>query len=103
VINERLTLNPGDPVLLSWLALVQTRLGAFREAQTAVTQALRQGAKIPSVLYNAARVYALQRDARQSLDNLRMAVLQKYDLAAVLDMDLFNLHGNPDFQTSVTL
>ena len=87
---------------MSWLGLVQTRLGAFKEAQTALTQALGSRSAGAAVLYNVARVHALQQDLKGSAEFLQKAVQRNYDLAAVLDMDLFNLHGNPDFQRSVT-
>ncbi len=102
VLEKRLAAAPGDPVLLGWLALVQTRLGAFKEAQSALAQALDSKAANAAVLYNAARVHALQQDLKGSVEFLQKAVEQHYDLAAVLDVDFFNLHGNPDFQRSVT-
>ena len=101
ILDQELKLKPEDGVLYSWLALVHTRLGAFKDAVAASQHALQFGSDKPEVLYNVSRMYSLQRDVKQALTYLRKAVDREYDLAAVLDMDLFNLHSNPDYLKSV--
>ena len=96
-LQEQLKKSPADPVLLSWLSLVDTRLGEFKEALAASTQALEHGAQNATVLYNTARMYALQRNAKEATAYVRKAVDRGYDLVALLDMDLFNLHGEPEY------
>jgi Tfp pilus assembly protein PilF len=54
------------------------------------------------VLHAAARVYALQRDKQKAMSYLTQALDIRYDLQAVVDMDLFNLRTDEDFLRSVT-
>jgi len=49
------------------------------------------------VLYLTSRMYALQKDKKHALEYLTKALGRRYSLAAVLDMDFFGLHGDPDF------
>jgi predicted Zn-dependent protease len=100
-LQNEIKKKPGNPVLLSWLGLVQTRLGEFKDALANARQALSAAPRNNEVLYNVARLYSLQRNTKESLDYLRKAVDQRYDLAEVLDMDFFNLHGDQDYLKSV--
>ncbi len=96
-LQDRLKGAPTNPVLLSWLSLVDTRLGEFKDALTASKRALEQDSLNKVVLYNVARMYALQRKGKDATEFLRKAVDRDYDLVALLDMDLFNLHGEPEY------
>ena len=42
-------------------------------------------------------MYALQRNSKEAIGFLRRAIDREYDLNGVLDMDLFNLHGEPEY------
>ncbi len=99
-LQDHLKGSPSNPVLLSWLSLVDTRLGEFKEAVAASKRALEQGSQNPVVLYNTARMYALQRNGKSATEYLRRAADRDYDLVALLDMDLFNLHGEPEYLKS---
>ena len=96
-LQDRLKEAPSSPVLLSWLSLVETRLGEFKVAITASKRALEQDSLNTVVLYNVARMYALQRKGKDATEFLRKAVDREYDLVALLDMDLFNLHGESEY------
>ncbi len=100
-LQAELRTKPGDPVLLSWLGLVETRLGEFKEALAASQRALATAPQNANVLYNTARLYALQRNFNQAVDYLRKAVDRKYDLITVLDMDFFNLHGDQAYLKAI--
>jgi len=49
------------------------------------------------VLYLTSRMYALQKDKKRALEYLGKALTRKFSLAAILDMDYFSLHADPDF------
>jgi tetratricopeptide (TPR) repeat protein len=98
VVEDRLKENPRDAGALSWKAMIHTRLGEFREATAALKQALETDPDDIAVLYNGARMYALQNDRAQALELLRRAVTRRYSLPSVLDMDFTSLRSEPDFQ-----
>jgi tetratricopeptide (TPR) repeat protein len=102
ILLARLGTDPDDGMGLSYLALVHTRLGEFKEATAASRRAEKIDPGAPEVLYNIARMYALQRDKVQALTYLSKAINLRYRLADVLDMDYFNLHSEPDFLSSIT-
>jgi tetratricopeptide (TPR) repeat protein len=102
VLVEQLKENPRRGDLLGWLALVQTRLGEFRDSQQSIGQALTVGANDPSVLYLIARAYSLQRDKKNALEYLRKAIDYRVDLTSLVDLDFFNLHSDPEFLKLLT-
>jgi tetratricopeptide (TPR) repeat protein len=102
LVEEELRSEPGDPEALSVLALIQTRLGQFREAQEAIRTALQVEPGNVTVMLNGGRVYALQREKVRALDLLRRALSRKYSLPDILDMDLYNLRSEEGFLAAVT-
>jgi tetratricopeptide (TPR) repeat protein len=101
VIEERLKEDPRDVLAYSWKALVHTRLGEFKEAAAALKQAQQLDPIDVDVLYNAARMYALQRDKTQAYEMLKRAVERHYSLQRILDMDFYNLRSETEFQRIV--
>ncbi len=102
LLEERLRAGPDDAPSLALLALTQTRLGAFRDAGVAMERALSLASGDSRVLHAAARMYALQRDKEKSMTYLTQALDIRYDLQAIVDMDLFNLRTDEEFLRSVT-
>jgi tetratricopeptide (TPR) repeat protein len=102
LVNEKLDAAPDDADALSWKALILTRLGAFREALAAGKRAVELGPDDPVVLYNLARMYALQRDKTRAFEGLSKAVTRRYDLERIMDMDFFNLRVEEDFRSIVS-
>ncbi len=100
--QERVSADPRDAIALSGLALVHTRLGEFKDALAANTKAQQVAPNNIEVLYNTARMFALQRDKAQAFQYLTKAVNSRYSLAAILDMDFFNLHSESEFLTAIT-
>jgi tetratricopeptide (TPR) repeat protein len=101
LIDERLRVDPRDGEALSWKALVHTRLGEFKDAAAALKLAQEIAPEDLDVLYNAARMFALQRDKAQAFEHLRRAVGKRYSLARILDMDFYNLRAESEFQRIV--
>jgi len=97
IIEEHVKTNPQDGVAYSWLALVLTRLGAFKDALAAGKQAQQMDPDDVEVLYNASRMYALHRDKAQACTMLARAVNRRYSLARILDMDFYNLRAEGEF------
>ena len=97
ILTDRLAAHPDDAVARAYMALVYTRLGSFKEAVAAIARAQVAASGDDDVLYLTSRMYALQRDKKQSLEYLGKALTRRFSLAAVLDMDYFNLHADPDF------
>lgn len=102
LLQDELRGSPNNPVLLSWLALAETRLGEFKDAAAVSQRALQYGGQAAPVLYNVARMYALQKNPSEAVTYLRKAVDADFDLVAVIDMDFFNLHGSPEYLKAAT-
>jgi tetratricopeptide (TPR) repeat protein len=102
VIETIIAANPNDAHAYAYLALTETRLGAFKNALEANARARLLGPNNPEVLYCTARMYALQTDKSQALENLRRAIDVRYRMPNLLDMDFFNLRSEPEFQQAVT-
>jgi TolB-like protein/tetratricopeptide (TPR) repeat protein len=102
LIAERLRVTPDNPELLVLQALTYTRLGQRKDALDADARALRLAPANLDVLYGTARMYALQRDQKQAAAYLTQAVDRRYDLARILDMDMYNLRADQDFLRAVT-
>lgn len=102
VLGVYLASGVDDAVAQAHLALVNTRLGAFRDAVAAITRAQRIAPTDPEVLYLTARMYALQKDKTRALDFLRKAIARRFSVGSILDMDFFNLYSEPEFVAALT-
>lgn len=90
-----------DGVAMSYLALVHTRLGEFKDANAAITRALAVAPDNVDVLYNTARVYTLQKNKAQALSFLAKGLNKRYRLNLLLDMDFFNLQQDAEFLSAI--
>jgi tetratricopeptide (TPR) repeat protein len=97
ILAARLVTHPDDAVAQAYLALVYTRLGTFKDAVAAMARAQVAAPGDDDVLYLTSRMYALQKDKKRALEYLGKALTRKFSLAAILDMDYFSLHADPDF------
>ncbi len=97
ILTSHLAAQPDDALAQAYLALVYTRLGSFRDAVAAIGRAQISAPGDDDVLYLTARMYVLQKDKKQALENLRKALARRFSLGAVLDTDFFNLHADPEF------
>lgn len=102
LIDDAVSERPDDPHSLTYQALVRTRLGEFKKADSAVARINRLGAVDAEVLYGLARVYAVRRDKAQALSYLSKALENRYRLEYILDMDFYNLRSDPEFLYTVT-
>ena len=102
LLQQQLAAEPSNAEALSLLALVHTRLGEFKDALSANARAQRLSPDNLTVLFNTARMYALQRDKAHALEFLTKAIRLRESLPEILDMDFFNLHSEPDFITAIT-
>ena len=97
ILTAHLATQPDDAVAQAYLALVYTRLGTFKDALAASGRAQAAAPGDNAVLYLTSRMYALQKDKKGALEYLTRALARRYSLGAVLDMDYFGLHADPDF------
>jgi tetratricopeptide (TPR) repeat protein len=102
LILRRLSSAPNDGVARSYLALVLTRLGRQKEAESEINRALRDHREHPVVLYNAARAYSMRKEYDASLEYLDKAIGLRYDPSFVFDMDFYNLRNEADFSSVAT-
>ena len=102
VLEATIASNPVDARAYSYLALTETRLGSFKSALEASARARQLGPNELDVLYNTARMFALQTDNGQSLEYLSKAIDLRYRLSSILDMDFYNLRTEPEFHNAVT-
>lgn len=101
VLEATVVTNPSDAVAYSFLALTETRLGSFKNALEASARARQIAPENLDVLYNTARMYALQTDKAQALEHLRKAIDVRYRLSSILDMDFYNLRSDPEFPLAI--
>lgn len=102
LVEATIAANSLDAHAYSYLALVETRLGAFKNALEASTRARQLAPSDLDILYDTARMFALQTDKKQALEYLGKAIDRRYRLSSILDMDLYNLRAEPEFQQTVT-
>jgi tetratricopeptide (TPR) repeat protein len=102
ILDATVTANPLDARTYSHLALIETRLGSYKNALEASSRARQLAPNDVDVLYNTARMFALQTDKVQALEYLGKAVDIRYRLSSILDMDFYNLRSEPEFQSAVT-
>jgi TolB-like protein/tetratricopeptide (TPR) repeat protein len=102
LLDEETSRKPDDPRPLAFQALVRTRLGEFKRADSIVVRLNRFGALDAQVLYDLARVYAVRREKPQSLIYLERAMQNRYRLERALDMDFYNLRSDPEFLQAIT-
>jgi TolB-like protein/tetratricopeptide (TPR) repeat protein len=102
ILNDHLLQRPDDAMAYAYLALVNTRLGAFKDAVAALTRAQQIAPNDLDVLYLTARMFALQKDKAQALNYLRKAMSRRFSMTAVLDMDFYNLYSDPEFVATIT-
>jgi tetratricopeptide (TPR) repeat protein len=101
IIEQALRSDTNDALAASYRALVFTRLGQFREAESAARMALQRGRHQPAVIYNVARMYALQQNADRALLAVREAMNLRFSIADLLDMDFYVLRAHPGFLPAV--
>jgi tetratricopeptide (TPR) repeat protein len=97
ILTAHLATHGDDAVAQAYLALVYTRLGTFKEAVAAIARAQIVAPGDDDVLYLTSRMYALQKDKKLALEYLGKALTRRFSLGAILDMDYFNLHADPEF------
>jgi Flp pilus assembly protein TadD len=102
LITRQLQASPNDARALSYLALVQTRLGQFKEASAASARAVELASDNVEIRYNTARMYSLQRNSAKALEHLQSAVRNRHSLPQILDMDFYLLRSNPGFLSAVS-
>ncbi len=100
--QERLAVNPRDPLLVSYLATYQAMLGDRRAALASIDRAFRPAPKDPELMFNAALVYNQLGDNRQAIDWLAKAVAAGYPPADLRDTPNFSsLQSDARFQKIV--
>ena len=93
LVQAQIRLQPQDAEAYAYLALIQTRLGEFKDALSASNQARALAPMNAEVLYATARMYTLQRDRAQAIEHLGRALRLRYHLQSVMDMDFYNLRS----------
>lgn len=96
--DQHLAVYPNDPLVLMQQALVDSRLGHFKDAQNSANKAYRLAPDNYEVIYNLAKMFALQQDREKAMSYLAHAIDRRYDLEFLLDMDLYNLHDDGEFK-----
>jgi len=102
LIAERLSERPNDGIALSYLALVHTLMGEFRDATLSINGALESSPDNVEVLYNAARMHVRRGEKEQALEYLKKAVDRQYRLASILDLDFYILREDPEYLSTIT-
>jgi len=102
-VQRQLRTRPDDPRLFSYLALIETRMGNFKEGMAACSRALALASHDYETLYSAARVVALQRGLSPEVyTHLAKAIYRRFSLEQILDLDLLALQDDPDFVRKIT-
>lgn len=100
---RQLKQKPQDPRLLASLALIETRMGHFKEGMDAAIRAVAVAPMSYETLYDAAKVLALQKGAApETYANLAKAIYRRFSPEHLLDLDLVALRRDRAFLTKIT-
>jgi tetratricopeptide (TPR) repeat protein len=103
LIGDTLKVNPKLALAYSYRGLVQTRLGRFAEGVKSNKQAIEAAPTDIVILYNSARMYALQRNkSSEALNYLAKGIHRRLLLERLLDLDLLSLRNDPEFGRRIT-
>ncbi len=95
--------NPNDSQARMMMGLSTMRLGRFADGFTEVQRVASANPDNPTFQYALARAYAINHKDNEALDALSKAIEKEYRIAAVLDLDLFNLESNDKFSKIIFL
>ncbi|MDL1891958.1 tetratricopeptide repeat protein [Sphingobacteriales bacterium CHB3] len=99
LIDDTLKVRPNAATAHSYRGLVFTRLGRFADGLASNAKALALSPSDVYVLYDAARLHALQRNQSSDAARYLVKAMNKRFLAArVLDLDLARLRNNSGFR-----
>lgn len=102
LVQRQLKARSQDPRLYSYLSLIETRMGNFKEGMTASSRALALSSDYET-LYHAARVAALQSgQSPEAYALLAKAISRRFSLRQILDLDLLALRSDQDFVRKIT-
>ncbi len=94
--------NPGDPKLMTELALCQSMLGKSKEAIALIRQAQGQSPSDPEVMFRAAEIYEQSGNHVAAIDWLGRAVRAGYSTSDIEHDPTFEgLHNNPQYKQQV--
>ncbi len=89
--------NTNDAQARMMMGLSTMRLGKFADGFAEVQHVAKANPDNPTFQYALARAYAIYHKDNEALDALSKAVEKEYRIAAVLDLDLFNIESNEKF------
>ncbi len=103
LVLQQLKVRPHDAQLYSYLSLIETRLGNFKEGTQARSRALALAPDNYETLYYAARVAALQGgQSPEAYALLAKAIYRRFSLQQILDLDLLALRSDQEFVRKIT-
>lgn len=102
LIDDTLKVNPKLALAYSYRGLAQTRLGRFADGVKSNKQAIETAPSDIVILYNSARMYALQHNqSSEALEYLAKAIHRRFLLERILDLDLLSLRNTPEFARKI--
>lgn len=99
--RRQISEDPQDPILYSTLSLALSGLKKYAEASEAALKAYNLDPENGLILYDLARVYALQGQTEKALEILKKALanpLSSTGCEALRDIHFEKLRGVPEFQ-----
>jgi tetratricopeptide (TPR) repeat protein len=103
LVLQQLKAHPQESRLYSYLSLIETRLGNFKEGMNARARALALAPDNYETLYYAARVAALQGgQSPEAYALLAKAIYRRFSLQQILDLDLLALRSDQEFVRKIT-
>jgi len=103
LVLQQLKQKPTQARLLASLALIETRMGHFKEGMDFATRAVALAPKSYETLYDVAKVLALQKGpVPETYANLAQAVYRRFVPEQLLDLDLAVLRRDQAFLTKIT-
>jgi tetratricopeptide (TPR) repeat protein len=103
ILEDELRIHQQNAIAATYLGLIETRLGRFSEATNASLSAKAVAPEDAKVLFNIARMFALQDGKRKdALQYLSKAVDTWFDIEQLLNMDFYVLRSDPGFEKAIT-
>ncbi|MGH9428131.1 MAG: tetratricopeptide repeat protein, partial [Terriglobia bacterium] len=99
--QQELEDNPDNVIAVAYQGLAYSRYGRFPDGEASGKKALEMAPKSLTIRYRLADLYSIQKKKAQAITALKDALNSRYILAEIVDLDLFNISDEPEFQQAI--
>ena len=97
-LQREIQQNPQNVLAVAYLGLAYSRYGRFLDGEAYGKKALQMAPNNLTIKYKLADLYSVQKKKSEAITSLKEALKSRYILAEIVDLDLFNVSDEPEFQ-----